>query len=59
MSAPMSRAAGKATAALAAVSLVVSPVLAQANAVGVNAAIRNKVEIKGAATKKLRRVGAP
>jgi hypothetical protein len=41
-------------AAIAAASLVTSPVLAQANAVGVNAAIRNKVAIRGAATKKLR-----
>lgn len=47
-------AAGRAVAAVAAASLVVSPVLAQANAVGINAAIRNKVEIRGAATKKVR-----
>ena len=40
------RAAGRAAAALAAVSMTASPVLAQANAVGVNAAIRNKVEIR-------------
>lgn len=42
----------RAVAFLAAASLVASPVLAQAGAVGVNAAIRNKVEIKPAATKK-------
>jgi hypothetical protein len=48
------RAVGRAAAALAAVSLVASPVLAQANAVGVNAAIRNKVVIRSAATKKVR-----
>ena len=48
------RAAGRAAAALAAASLVASPVLAQANAVGVNAAIRNKVVIRSAATKKVR-----
>ena len=46
--------AGRMTAALAAVSLVASPVLAQANAVGINAAIRNKVEIRSAATRKVR-----
>jgi len=44
----------RAAAAVAAASLVASPVLAQANAVGINAAIRNKVEIRGAATKKVR-----
>jgi hypothetical protein len=44
----------RAVAIAAAASLVVSPVLAQPNAVGVNAAIRNKVEIKPAATKKAR-----
>jgi hypothetical protein len=47
------RAAGSTLAALAAASLVASPVLAQANAVGINAAIRNKVEIRSAATKKV------
>jgi hypothetical protein len=46
------RAFGRAAAALAAASLVASPLLAQA--VGVNAAIRNKVQIRGAATKKIR-----
>ncbi|MEA2998896.1 MAG: hypothetical protein QOK17_729 [Sphingomonadales bacterium] len=48
------RPAGRAAAALACTSLVASPVLAQANAVGVEAAIRNKVEIRAAATKKTR-----
>lgn len=52
----MSRAAflalGRGAAALAAFGLAASPVLAQA--VGINAAIRNKVEIRGAATKKVR-----
>jgi FecR protein len=43
---------GRIAAAVAAASLAASPVLAQA--VGVNAAIRNKVEIRGAATKKTR-----
>jgi FecR-like protein len=47
------RGPGRAAAVVAAASLVASPVLAQA--VGVNAAIRNKVEIRGAATKKVRR----
>jgi hypothetical protein len=47
-------AAGKAAGALAAASLVAAPLLAQANAVGINAAIRNKVEIRGATTKKVR-----
>jgi hypothetical protein len=46
--------AGKAAATAAAVSLVASPVLAQANAVGVEAAIRNKVEIRSAQTKKVK-----
>lgn len=45
---------GKAAAAVAAASLVATPVLAQAGAVGVNAAIRNKVVIQSAATKKVR-----
>jgi hypothetical protein len=49
---PIFRRLGQAAAALAAASLAGSPVLAQA--VGVNAAIRNKVEIRGAATKKVR-----
>jgi hypothetical protein len=43
--------AGRIAAAAAASSLVASPVLAQA--VGVNAAIRNKVEIRHVATKKV------
>jgi len=43
---------GKAAAALAAASLASSPVFAQA--VGVNAAVRNKVVIVGAGTKKAR-----
>ena len=38
--------AGRVAAALAAASMTASPVLAQAGAVGVNAAIRNKVEIR-------------
>jgi hypothetical protein len=46
--------AGRMVAAAAAASLVASPLLAQANAVGVNAAIRNKVAIRSAATKKVR-----
>lgn len=48
------RAAGRVAAALAAASMTASPVLAQANAVGVNAAIRNKVEIRSAATRQVR-----
>ncbi len=44
--------AGRAVAALAAASLVASPVLAQANRVGVSAAIRNKVEIRSASSRK-------
>lgn len=52
MSGPMFRRAGRIAAAAAAVSLATSPVLAQA--VGVNAAIRNKVQIRGGATKKVR-----
>ena len=43
---------GKAAAAVAAASLAASPVFAQA--VGVNAAVRNKVAIVGAGTKKAR-----
>ena len=46
MSGRFFRAAGRSAAALAAASMTASPVLAQANAVGVNAAIRNKVEIR-------------
>ncbi len=45
---------GRVAVALAVASLIGSPVLAQANAVGVNAAIRNKVMIRGAGTKELR-----
>jgi hypothetical protein len=41
-------------AAAAAASVATSPLLAQANSVGINAAIRNKVQIRGAATKKMR-----
>ena len=48
------RSAGRAAAALAAASLIASPLLAQATAVGINAAIRNKVAIRAAATKKVR-----
>ncbi|MEA3063560.1 MAG: hypothetical protein QOJ94_3341 [Sphingomonadales bacterium] len=48
------RPAGRAAAALACTSLVASPVLAQANSVGIEAAIRNKVEIRAAATKKVK-----
>ena len=54
MSRGVFRAAGRATAALAAASMATGPVLAQANAVGVNAAIRNKVEIRSAATRQVR-----
>jgi hypothetical protein len=43
---------GRIAAASAAASLAASPILAQA--VGVNAAIRNKVEIRGAGTNKVR-----
>ena len=46
------RPAGCAAAALACTSLVASPLLAEANSVGIEAAIRNKVEIRAAATKK-------
>jgi hypothetical protein len=46
--------AGRVAAAAAAASLVASPVLAQANAVGIQAAIRNKVEIRSAQTRKTR-----
>lgn len=52
MSGPAFGRLGRVAAALAAASMVGSPVFAQA--VGVNAAIRNKVEIRGAATKKVR-----
>lgn len=45
---------GRIAAAAAAAGLAASPVLAQANAVGVNAAVRNKVVIASAATKKVR-----
>jgi hypothetical protein len=41
-------------AALTAASLAASPLLAQGNAVGINAAVRNKVVIVGAATRKAR-----
>lgn len=43
---------GRPLAACAAACFVASPILAQTNAVGINAAIRNKVEIRSAATKK-------
>jgi hypothetical protein len=46
--------AGKAAATMAAISLAASPVLAQANQVGIEAAIRNKVEIRSAQTKKVK-----
>lgn len=46
------RRAGRIAAAVAAAGMAASPILAQA--VGVNAAIRNKVQIRGAATKKVR-----
>lgn len=39
-------AVGRVAAAFAAASMTASPVLAQANAVGINAAIRNKVQIR-------------
>jgi hypothetical protein len=48
------RPAGRAAAALACTSVVSSPVLAQANSVGIEAAIRNKVEIRAAATRKVK-----
>lgn len=54
MSGPAFGIAGRAVAVAAAASLAASPVLAQANAVGINAAIRNKVEIQSAATRKVR-----
>ncbi|MEA3064295.1 MAG: hypothetical protein QOJ27_734 [Sphingomonadales bacterium] len=41
-------------AAVAAASVATSPLLAQAGSVGINAAVRNKVQIRGAATKKMR-----
>jgi hypothetical protein len=44
--------AGRPLAACAAACFVASPILAQANGVGINAAIRNKVEIRSAATSK-------
>ena len=43
---------GRPLAAFAAAGFTASPILAQANSVGINAAIRNKVEIRSAATKK-------
>jgi hypothetical protein len=52
MSGPLFRRAGRIAAAAAAASMTASPVLAQA--VGVNAAIRNKVVIRGAGTDKVR-----
>ncbi len=54
MSGRVFRAAGRAAAALAAASMTASPVMAQAGAVGVNAAIRNKVDIRSAATRQVR-----
>ena len=54
MSAGRSVRAGRAAAALRRRQPAASPVLAQANSVGINAAIRNKVEIRGAATKKVK-----
>ena len=44
----------KAAAAAAAASMASSPILAQTNAVGINAAIHNKVEIRHVADNKLR-----
>lgn len=52
MSARLFRRAGRVAALLAAAGMTASPVLAQA--VGVNAAVRNKVVIVGAGTKKAR-----
>lgn len=52
MSSRLFNRSGRVAAALAAAGMAASPVMAQA--VGVNAAIRNKVEIRGAATKKVR-----
>ena len=43
---------GRVLATCAAASLVATPILAQATNVGINAAIRNKVEIRSPATKK-------
>jgi len=43
---------GRALAACAAASLAASPILAQATNVGINAAIRNKVEIRSPATRR-------
>ena len=43
---------GRALAACAAASLAASPILAQATSVGINAAIRNKVEIRSPATRR-------
>jgi hypothetical protein len=52
MSGRLFRRAGRIAALLAAAGMASSPILAQA--VGINAAIRNKVQIRGAATKKVR-----
>lgn len=54
MSGSRFRRRGGVALAVAAASLVSSPILAQANAVGVNAAIRNKVMIRGAGTNQTR-----
>jgi hypothetical protein len=51
---PRSNRPGSLLAAAAAASMATSPVLAQANAVGINAAIRNKVEIRHVADNKIR-----
>ena len=45
---------GRSLAAAAAASVALSPVLAQTNAVGINAALRNKVEIKSAVNNKVK-----
>jgi len=45
---------GRLTAALASVALVAAPAGAQPSPVGINAAIRNKVEIRGAGTNRVR-----
>jgi hypothetical protein len=45
---------GRSFAAAAAASVALSPVVAQTNAVGINAALRNKVEIKSAVNNKVK-----
>lgn len=53
MTLPICNLAARSAAMTAAAGLAISPVLAETNAVGINAAVRNKVEIRSAATNKL------